>query len=1146
MSYNYPSLLKDRIYVSLSGLEQTLSASVTSSASSLTDSRLRTSNSLNEDLILPYDVRNLNETFLFGSAYLRTKEALNKIVNEYPIGLSGGVTGTLYLEQLEQSHNFISTLTNYEWWVMRQLCGASITSSTMTFTAMATAVRESASATITSSSPTFAVPIVIRDASNLLLPPQGVYNKVKLDSYYNDLLGQDPRDAIESVGDLTPYERVLTTAIGFDQGIANVLKNWSGTGDHKFTFATYDGQQQSYVIPDVFTELVNRNNTLTELVPGFLKEGDEEGILDRMLNAMADMFDETKVYIDGLKQLFKNHWGNYDKIPKGYIQQLVAHQYGIELFTSQNRVIKDDFRIRGEYRTQKEITFEFWNRILCSLVYILKTKGTIEAIRATGRAYGFTPGLLQVYELGSYKSIYNSYYSEVRNFSEAEFRPSTTNSKKYFTSISATTSASLTSFMAHVRFQHIDDPLRAASSGASGVLFSLHPTTQGAQLSYQWRFDNSSPSTSGYPYVQFVFSVSGYALSSTYAFVESAMNLNADKQWHLFFGRQGSTLYGRLGFTRSNYVYYEPDFTTITASYTALGSNAQSYSAVELGSLINIPKANISHFLLQRINRNDQHMKNIVLDPTYVGVPNGYATKSILVWKLNEYSTLSTAGQNYILDAGPSGITGSPSFVGTDGNPYNYEFDNGAFFNDGVPGFKQQITSWLNSASAVKDVVTKEKGVRVGISLAAPINNYIHTVFGSGIGQLFAEPRFVFSTTGNNNATHSYDLVEDKITETFTQIGATRNDIQLNEYIKFIARIGAHLGSFFEFIEQVIPASKRLVEKGLIIENPVHKREILRKTGTTIEGPFSDAVTVDDHELEASIEQKIQGNVTISNSASVEIGYTNLTAGITISPSAEIISVQRGSIGAINSSINSTFSGQLESIITRNVSTSASFSGTIGDTYLLIGTASTNSAIVQSVALQRPMIEYIPREMLNALSYTYFGGNGKFGLKNNYLNRIAPQSIGLSAYFVNVMLDKENFVLRTSTTASDEEKRIGARISITDKTGRKIATSYPAIEIDTRQCLIDGLNRIRITVDGEDIPFNEHVKRFRIANKEGLEVEMTVKNSPNDGIASNVDERVLFTNLLNSADRGKAVSLIFANSAEEFSQATGLSVEKRK
>jgi hypothetical protein len=1149
-------LLKNRSYVSLSSLETSLSSSITSSVTSLTDSRLKISNLLNKDLIFPVDWRNLSESIYFGSAYVRTKVALNNIINNYPIGLSGSSTSTLYLEQIEQANNFIATLNEYDWWVFRQLCGESLSSSSMSFTANATAVRESLSATITPSSPIYSIPVIIRDSDNFLLPPQGVRNKVTLDDYYTDLLEQDPNESLDEsyYYSITPFEQILTNAIAFDQGVQFVLrKDWSGTASEKYSFTTYDGILETRYVPEIFKERINRSSNFNTMVPNVLKQDDYHNILERTLESFAQMFDDVKLYMDGLQHLFKNYWAYYDKIPKGYIQQLISHQYGIELFSSENKIIKDELKIRGQYKSQKEITFEFWNRIMCSLVYILKTKGVIESIRAAARSYGFNSNLLQIYELASYNSSIDGYYNATRNYSSGKFRRSGTDS--YFTSVSSSLSGiTLTSFTIHARTKFINTFSDNVLSGTTGILFSLSPS---ATVTYQYIRDFQNQSTSGFPFLSFSFNVGNTALTTGYNFITNSNRQSIDGYIDLFFTKDGNNLYASNGYLLSNVDYYNPIITTVSSSNISLSSlSTFTPTSVVVGSLnsANVPEANISHFYIQKVGYNANHLIDITLDSSFMSSPSSYSG-TVLAWKFNEYSNLNSSSANYIIDSSINSITGKPTIVYGNKKPYQYIFDAPAFYNDDIPGFKTQK---LNSLTGLYSL-NVENNIRVGISLAQPINTYIHTIFGSNFGELYANPVDIYSSSGEGAVSYSYSLANDKSNEMFSVINSGRNQIHIAEFLKFLNRISGHLGGFFNFIQQIIPASKDIMEKGIIVENPINNRIILHKSVIKQEHNFTKEDTIDSSES-VTTERPLNNQIIINSALTsnttnnynfyetVDSAPTLFGNSIIIDSARNATSISALGISSINGALISQYGQNIDGNSDEDVEKINSITSSI----------SAFTLVQNSSDYPLRMIEYIPRQMLNDITKTiYYTTQNKIVNPNTFNNittisNILPKNIIDNSYFINVVMDDARILLSTSYSALDEEKKLTGIIYVTDKYNRKVQTDANVLRFDLSDCVIDGLNRFRFVIDGEDLPFNEHVKDFPIKNKNGIRFEINIKNAPNDTINSNAECFIFIDNLLNPTQRdglnteGRSIQLFIADSMEKFSGTVGYSIKKNR
>ena len=59
-----------------------------------------------------------------------------------------------------------------------------------------------------------------------------------------------------------------------------------------------------------------------------------------------------------------------------------------------------EFNIRFTKKSQQDVTREIWNRILATMPYILKTKGTKQSLKALIAAYGIPTSILRIQEYG--------------------------------------------------------------------------------------------------------------------------------------------------------------------------------------------------------------------------------------------------------------------------------------------------------------------------------------------------------------------------------------------------------------------------------------------------------------------------------------------------------------------------------------------------------------------------------------------------------------------------------------------------------------------------------------------------------------------------------------------------------------------------
>ena len=157
----------------------------------------------------------------------------------------------------------------------------------------------------------------------------------------------------------------------------------------------------------------NNPNRLINLIPEHIKRDSENqpflDFLDMVghyydniwihIKAMTDTYDRREKLTEGLSKdlvwTISNAFGW--KQPSGTeiteLHRLITGQYLSGSFGS------EEYKEYSEL-TGKEIQQEIWNRVLTSMPYILKNKGTKESIQALVNAYGIPPTILKVREYG--------------------------------------------------------------------------------------------------------------------------------------------------------------------------------------------------------------------------------------------------------------------------------------------------------------------------------------------------------------------------------------------------------------------------------------------------------------------------------------------------------------------------------------------------------------------------------------------------------------------------------------------------------------------------------------------------------------------------------------------------------------------------
>tara|TARA_R110000851_G_scaffold329867_1_gene502131 strand:+ start:4103 stop:7519 length:3417 start_codon:yes stop_codon:yes gene_type:complete len=145
--------------------------------------------------------------------------------------------------------------------------------------------------------------------------------------------------------------------------------------------------------------IISRSNKLSNMLPEILFQGDNDGILEKTLAAIADQIDELKLYIETIPDVKRLDYGDINRTPNKFLP-VMAREFGVELFDG---VIDIDIAkglvvSTSGAMSNKEITYEVWNRILNNVMYLLKTKGTRETIEAIGRLYGVDHNFIKVNE----------------------------------------------------------------------------------------------------------------------------------------------------------------------------------------------------------------------------------------------------------------------------------------------------------------------------------------------------------------------------------------------------------------------------------------------------------------------------------------------------------------------------------------------------------------------------------------------------------------------------------------------------------------------------------------------------------------------------------------------------------------------------
>jgi len=199
--------------------------------------------------------------------------------------------------------------------------------------------------------------------------------------------------SVSSSAVATWYNNNIISASNYDQNnpnrLINLIPEYIKRDDNTITYNT-----ASY---DSGSALYNKRD-----------DASNKPFLD-FLDMTGHYFDNVWVYIKAFEDIYDRR----EKLNEGLSKDLVwavsnafgwRQPSGKEL-VDLHRYFKGQFLSGSVYstysvETEKDLEREIWNRVLTSMPYILKTKGTKESIQALVNAYGIPPTILRINEYG--------------------------------------------------------------------------------------------------------------------------------------------------------------------------------------------------------------------------------------------------------------------------------------------------------------------------------------------------------------------------------------------------------------------------------------------------------------------------------------------------------------------------------------------------------------------------------------------------------------------------------------------------------------------------------------------------------------------------------------------------------------------------
>ena len=135
-------------------------------------------------------------------------------------------------------------------------------------------------------------------------------------------------------------------------------------------------------------------------LPQFIRDEDETKTLEKFINVIAEQFDALKNYIDNYIHLNYRSYQEIDSIPYNIIE-IIGSNFGWKFINTGALKNLLDYHIGNKKKSAyKDVSAQIWKNVLNNLIYIYKSKGTENSVRALLNSFGLPPNILTVRELG--------------------------------------------------------------------------------------------------------------------------------------------------------------------------------------------------------------------------------------------------------------------------------------------------------------------------------------------------------------------------------------------------------------------------------------------------------------------------------------------------------------------------------------------------------------------------------------------------------------------------------------------------------------------------------------------------------------------------------------------------------------------------
>ena len=155
----------------------------------------------------------------------------------------------------------------------------------------------------------------------------------------------------------------------------------------------------------------NNIHSLQNNLPKTLRIRDDSDELKKFLNMWGEQFDLIRNYIDNYSSFHKRGYKLKNSVPPNLIP-IIADSLGWELIAPFTGSLTQFFggsesEIHGDITTTETVTHNTWRKIINNLVYLYKSKGTLNSVDSMLNIYGYPSEVINLVEYGGSSDEHN-------------------------------------------------------------------------------------------------------------------------------------------------------------------------------------------------------------------------------------------------------------------------------------------------------------------------------------------------------------------------------------------------------------------------------------------------------------------------------------------------------------------------------------------------------------------------------------------------------------------------------------------------------------------------------------------------------------------------------------------------------------------